>query len=170
MRIVVVGSWFVVWAECCLDSTVVCSLLFVLVCAVWCGVVWVGCGGGLLWAVWSNNYCVCVVCIKKISVSTCWSRSNDLWVMSPTRFLCAKVLRHLPSPLPHNNKTTQANTPVWGVGATPNNATLDSAHTLTTHQQATPARQQTPRASHPIIHFPATHEHVAIHLFATPDV
>ena len=24
--------------------------------------------------------------------STCWSRSNDLWVMSPTRFLCAKVL------------------------------------------------------------------------------
>ena len=27
-----------------------------------------------------------------ISDSTCWSRSNDLWVMSPTRFLCAKVL------------------------------------------------------------------------------
>ena len=26
-------------------------------------------------------------------ISTCWSRSNDLWVMSPTRFLCAKVLR-----------------------------------------------------------------------------
>jgi hypothetical protein len=25
-------------------------------------------------------------------LSTCWSRSNDLWVMSPTRFLCAKVL------------------------------------------------------------------------------
>ena len=24
--------------------------------------------------------------------STCWSRSNDLWVMSPTRFLCAQVL------------------------------------------------------------------------------
>ncbi|KAF4034924.1 hypothetical protein GN244_ATG13036 [Phytophthora infestans] len=31
--------------------------------------------------------------------STCWSRSNDFWVMSPTRFLCAKVLaqtQHLP--------------------------------------------------------------------------
>ena len=27
--------------------------------------------------------------------STCWSRSNDLWVMSPTRFLCAKVLAQL---------------------------------------------------------------------------
>ena len=44
-----------------------------------------------------------------ISDSTCWSRSNDLWVMSPTRFLCAKVLaRHasLPKrihnqPIPH---------------------------------------------------------------------
>ena len=35
--------------------------------------------------------------------STCWSRSNDLWVMSPTRFLCAKVLAQ-----PHH--TTHINT------------------------------------------------------------
>ena len=27
---------------------------------------------------------------NKVIDSTCWSRSNDLWVMSPTRFLCYK--------------------------------------------------------------------------------
>ena len=33
-----------------------------------------------------------VVKERAAKLSTCWSRSNDLWVMSPTRFLCAKVL------------------------------------------------------------------------------
>ena len=39
--------------------------------------------------------------------STCWSRSNDVWVMSPTRFLCAKVLaRAQHFPLTHQTAAT----------------------------------------------------------------
>ena len=42
-------------------------------------------------------------CVAKHS--TCWSRSNDLWVMSPTRFLCAKVLEQVQyMPLPHSKQ------------------------------------------------------------------
>ena len=33
--------------------------------------------------------------------STCWSRSNEFWVMSTTRFLCAKVLARLNNSHPH---------------------------------------------------------------------
>ena len=42
---------------------------------------------------------------KKEKDSTSWFRSKDLWVMSPTRFLCAKVL--LPTTI-FSNTTTKS--------------------------------------------------------------
>ena len=44
-------------------------------------------------------------------ISTCWSRSNELWVMSPTRFLCAKVLSQNHATRCANTNPTQKSTP-----------------------------------------------------------
>ena len=56
-------------------------------------------------------------------ISTCWSRSNDLWVMSPTRFLCAKVLRQNDASRRHTQmRMTTQHTP-------PNDSNNEHPHT-----------------------------------------
>ena len=87
-------------------------------------------------------------------ISTCWSRSNDLWVMSPTRFLCAKVLRQNDASRRHTQmRMTTQHTP-------PNDSNNEHPHTTRRSRNALHISNTTtihaygPRAPHPR---PASH-------------
>lgn len=91
-------------------------------------------------------------------ISTCWSRSNDLWVMSPTRFLCAKVLRQKRASRRHTQMRMHTqHTPT-------NDSNNEHAHTTRRSQNALHIyNTTTTHAYHHTACPPAPHTHPASH-------
>jgi hypothetical protein len=89
-----------------------------------------------------------------IKISTCWSRSNDLWVMSPTRFLCAKVLA--PTHTTHtqnntHNKHTQYirnNARTYHHHGTPITVKNEPLHASKSHSEIRNTKYETPDNTH----------------------